>query len=177
LCQECGGGEQEQIFFFMPGEVEYVAGRIAISASEFIDRFCHIIPVGSNTVYLLRGGTCPFLNAAGRTCDLEGNGSKPLSCLTYPAMIGCPGDARRVWIDDIDCPMAHRVSAEFTQKALGLLECLREQLPNWWLEFNLEHGWPPYDYEKLTAMKGRKVISVEDLRHCQSRPYTPGKPD
>jgi hypothetical protein len=81
-----------------------------------------------------------------------------------------------VWIDDIDCPMALRVSAEFTRRAFGVLERLREQLPDWWVEFNLEFGWPPYDDAKLTAMKERKVISVEDLRSCQSPPRIPGTP-
>lgn len=98
---------------------------------------------------------------------LENDNCKPLGCLLYPGCIGHPDDKRRIFIDDVDCPMAHRVGTEFKTKSLGVLELLREQLPDWWLDFNAYSLWWLYDYEKLGQLRDRQYISIEELDRCK----------
>ncbi|MCX5812824.1 MAG: hypothetical protein NT178_09815 [Proteobacteria bacterium] len=166
LCVECGGGcEKNTITYFLPGEAEFVSRKLEIPFMNFIDRFCNTFPYKGHKIYGLVGD-CHFLDITEGRCRLETRNAKLMLCLAYPAMIGYPGDIRKIFIDDIDCSMAHRVSDEFKKKAFEVLELALEHLPDWWLEFNLEHGWPIYDYELLAALKGRKEISIEELRAC-----------
>lgn len=167
LCAECGGGcEQDTLAILFPGEAEYIAGKLGTTANAFIAEHCLTVQYMGHDVQILKGIVCTFLNAEFR-CGLEKFKCKPLQCLVYPAMIGEPGDKNRIFIDHIDCPMAHRVNDEFRQKAFSILEFIKPALPDWWLEFNLEHGWPLYDYAKFAALGDRNEISVEELMQCR----------
>jgi hypothetical protein len=72
-----------------------------------------------------------------------------------------PGDKRRSFSDEQDCPW-RVASARNSGKAFAVCG-LAPQLPEWWLDFNLEYCWPLYDFEKLAALDHMEVVSVEDL--------------
>jgi len=168
LCSECGGSgcEYNTIGVLMPGEAEFIACKLGPTAEEFIERYC-------NTVSNYQGhdvhtfiGLCKFLSPTYR-CELEAENCKPLTCLFYPAMIGFPGQPKLVFLDDVDCPMAHRVNDSFKERAFAILETLKEQLPEWWLNFNLQHCWPIYHEDKLHRLSEKQVITVEELMGCE----------
>jgi len=138
---------------------------LGLPLEEFVARHCYRVAYQGHEIHVLFGA-CSFFDTEFR-CTLEKHECKPLQCLLYPAMIGYPGDKRRIFIDEQDCPMASRVGAQFRDKAFAVCEELAPQLPDWWLEFNLEHCWPLYDFEKLAALDHRKVVSVEDLKRCE----------
>lgn len=134
--------------------------------ADFIDRFFTTIDYQGHDIHI-QYGDCPFLCKVEHTCELEKFNVKLVICLVYPAVLGYPGDMKRIFIDDIDCPKAHRVSDEFRQKAFAVLGLVREQLPDWWLEFNMKHCWPIYHYDKLLELNKKKVISIEELVSCE----------
>lgn len=168
LCSECGGSgcEYNTLGYFMPGEEEYIAGKLEMPVQEFLDRYCTTIKnYQGHDIYILIG-FCKFLSPSFH-CQLEIHNCKPLTCLLYPAMIGFPGQPKRVFLDDVDCPMAHLVDDSFKEKAFAILEVLKEQLPEWWLGFNLQHGWPIYHYDRLLELSTKKVVTIEELRACE----------
>lgn len=82
-------------------------------------------------------------------------------------MLGYPGDMKRIFIDDIDCPLSHRISDEFREKAFAVLKEVRRHVPEWWLEFNMEHCWPIYHYDQLVELSAKRKITIEELRACE----------
>jgi len=167
LCAECGGRcEYNTIVAFMPGEVEFTAQKLGLAVDAFVKQFCNTIRYDGRDIYILKNNDCPFLNAE-YMCELEKHSCKPLCCLFYPGTIGHPDDKRKVFIDDEDCPMAHRVSEDFKTKSLGILEILKSQLPELWLDFFAGPMWRLYDREKLGHLRDQLQISTEQLKHCE----------
>jgi Fe-S-cluster containining protein len=167
LCQECKGKcEKDGKSPLLPGEEGFIAKKLGMPVSDFIDRFCNTIRFRGHDAYLLKAGKCPFLNPASR-CELEKHDCKPLLCLLYPACIGVYDDGIRMSIDHEECPAAGKLQPDFKEKARQMVESIKHNIPKWWLDMDFgdeEKGH--FDYSKLERLKDKKVASLDEWRKC-----------
>lgn len=169
LCKECGGlCENEEITLFLPGEAEFAAKKLKINKKEFIKKFCNTIMFKGNEIYILKAGMCPFLNKKKR-CNLEKPNCKPLRCLLYPVLIGNYRGKPKIFIDNRYCPMAKKITKEFKRKAYATCIDIKTKIPKWWLEFVSKYDEATYDYSKLTKLRNKKIIKLEELKKCMAK--------
>lgn len=168
LCRECGGKcERDQIALFLPGEVEFIAKKLDLTPQEFIDRVCNIVEFRGEEVYMIKlAGDCPFLDKENR-CELEKFNCKPISGMLYPVLVGLSGDEVRIFVDYKNCPMAHRLSEDFKEKAFRIYESIRKEIPQWWLEFISRYDCCTYDDSKFEELRDKMKISPEELEECK----------
>lgn len=166
LCVECGGAcEKNEISTFLPGEMEYVAEKIGVKKTDFVKKYCSVIKYKGHNIYILKAGVCPFLDSEYR-CELEPPNCKLIRCMLYPAIIRADNGKKRILLDDVGCPMAHRTTEEFQRKAFKAYEDIKKDIPMWWLEFVSKYDELYYDYDKLSKLRDRKTISMKDLDAC-----------
>ena len=87
LCTACGGScEKNQITLFLPGEMEFVAGKLGMDLRAFKEKFCNTIVFKGQHIFIMKAGVCPFLNASYH-CELEDSNCKLTRCLLYPVIV------------------------------------------------------------------------------------------
>lgn len=166
LCAECHGScEENEIAIFLPGEAEFVAKKLHLSPPEFTKKYCNIIRFQNHDIYVSKVGNCPLLDDKYR-CLLEEPNCKLLHCLLYPVLIGIAENKIRVFVADKNCPMAHRITDDFKNKAVGVYEGIKNDIPTWWLEFISKYDEVVYDYAKLERLRDKQFIEADELDDC-----------
>lgn len=170
LCEACGGQcEKNNLTLFLPGEVDYVAGKLNLKTKDFIKKYCNTVKLKTdNQIYILKAGTCPFLDKDFR-CELEKPNCKPVRCMLYPILIGAPKDKKKIFIDFEECPMAYRLTPKFIKQATKIYEDIKNRIPKYWLEFVSEYDYYIYDYSKLEKLRDKDIITLEELKKCRMR--------
>jgi Fe-S-cluster containining protein len=170
LCEECGGQcEKNNLTLFLPGEAEYIAKKLNIEFKKFIKEYCNIVKISeTESVYILKAGTCPFLDKNFR-CELEKPNCKPVRCMLYPILIGAPENRKNIFIDFEECPMAYKLTKKFIKQATKIYEDIKEKIPAYWLEFVSEYNYYIYDYTKLKKLRNKNIIILEELKKCRIR--------
>lgn len=168
LCQQCGGTcEQNEITVFLPGEVNFCANKLNIPVKEFIKKFCNTVLFQEHEIYILKAGMCPFLKHF--RCDLQNFNCKLIHCMLYPVLIGLKNRQVEIYVDHCNCPMADKITPEFKDKAFAIYQEIVKEIPMWWMEFISTCDSAVYDYQKMSKLRYRKHIKVQQLIACQVR--------
>ncbi|MBT9164156.1 MAG: hypothetical protein DDT22_00075 [candidate division WS2 bacterium] len=171
ICHACGGiCEQNQLAVLLPEEDDYIALKIGVEKKEFLKNYCTTVDFREQKINILKIGVCPFLNNQFR-CELEQFNCKALQCLLYPVLINSSLAQGKAIVDESYCPMAHSVSEEFKHKSWKLLEEIKSNLPQWWLDCSGIIDSYIYDYKKMSDLKNKTTITIEELNNCIIRWY------
>ncbi|MFA6048053.1 MAG: hypothetical protein WC737_04505 [Parcubacteria group bacterium] len=167
LCDECGGRcEKNNLSLYLPGEVEFIAGKLKINFKDFVKKYCNLVKISENSeLYIQKAGTCPFLDNDYR-CTLEKPNCKIIRCMLYPVLIGHPTDKFKIFLDYEDCPMANKLTDQFKKQAFKIYEDIRDTIPEYWLEFVSKYDFITYDYSKLEKLRDKEIITPEELEKC-----------
>lgn len=101
ICRECGGAcEHKKVGTLLPGEKEYMAGKMGISVSEFEARFLDILEMDDGIqIHVLKlGELCPFLNTETDRCECTE--FKPILCKIYPLVFTIKDKKVKFVVDD-----------------------------------------------------------------------------
>ncbi|OGJ43566.1 hypothetical protein A2974_02165 [Candidatus Peregrinibacteria bacterium RIFCSPLOWO2_01_FULL_48_20] len=173
LCTACGGScEKNQITLFLPGEIEFVAGKLGMDLMAFKEKFCNTIVFKGQHIFIMKAGVCPFLNASYH-CELEDSNCKLTRCLLYPVIVSLVNGKAAVYLDEKGCPMTRWVPKEFTAQATEIYEEIKNELPDWWLEFVVKYDEALYDYSKLTRHREKRFIELRELESCMIKEWKP----
>lgn len=166
LCHSCGGiCEQNQLAVLLPEEDDYISLKVGVQKDDFLKKYCTTVDFGEHKVNVLKVGVCPFLNNQFR-CELERFNCKVIQCLLYPVLINSSIAQGKAIVDVLFCPMAHSVSEEFKHEAWKLLDEIKGDLPQWWLDCSGIIDSYVYDYDKLLDIKNKPMITIEELNNC-----------
>ena len=165
LCKECEGQcETNEITVFLPNEIEFISKKLNIDPKKFIDSYCNLIRFKRHNIYILKAGICPFLYR--EKCKLEKCNAKLIRCLLYPVLIGILNNKVRIFVDS-QCLMHKKIGKDFRKKAFDIYSTIKKDIPKWWLEFVSEYDECAYDYSKLQKVRGKKQVSLNELRECK----------
>ncbi len=196
VCTQCGGRcELHKIGSLMPGEKEFIAGKLSLAVDTFAAHYLDqiVTQYGVVDVLKLKPG-CPFLDDCFH-CTLAHGLVKPVLCEIYPVVFevrervladGTPAPFIEFSIDTIDCPMMHldftwggrRVQnpqwtahrSHFQTRGVELLQAVAAPV-NWYqavAEFDSEN----FDYQQLERVRGVPTnqcatLTLDQLMSCR----------
>lgn len=164
LCEECGGQcEYKEVAWLFPGEKEFIAEKLKMSAKDFDNKFISKIKYRNYTVNLLRIEKCPFLKKY--KCQLESLNAKPLICLFYPLYICIKNKKFNIYLDITDCPLAKKFPENFIKETKKIYKTIKNKIPAYWKGFIIKHD-TIYDYKKMAKLKDKKFITEKELTEC-----------
>jgi Fe-S-cluster containining protein len=151
VCDKCGGAcEFNKIGTLMPGEREYMARKIGLSASEFSRRNLDVLVMEDGTeldvLRLING--CPFLKSGRCTCREY----KVVLCDIYPIGFHVRDGQVEFEVDDW-CPLADtlRFRAHFLDRAIAAVS--RLPVPIEWYHHVERFDHLNFDYLALEAYR------------------------
>lgn len=169
ICRECGGAcEHNKIGTLLPGEEEYMARKMGISASDFKIRYLDLIKMDDGTLVnvLKLGKLCPFLNED-EVCECRN--FKPIFCKVYPIVFKIEDEKVNFTIDNW-CKLARKEACRlYFETAIPLLSNLA--IPIEWLRHVTSYDNLCFDYNQLEKYRRGKnkcaVFSLEELLSLQ----------
>jgi uncharacterized protein len=165
ICKECEGAcEYNKIGTLLPGEKEYMAKEMGISAYEFEVRYLDILKMDDGTrLYVLKlGKVCPFLNEETKECECRN--FKPIFCKVYPVIF--TAEARKInFTIDNWCKLSRRKAFRtYFEKAIPLLSSL--PIPVEWFTYVASYDNFCFDYnqlEKYGSKKKYEIFSLDEI--------------
>lgn len=145
-------------------ERELIAKKLKTSLREFNRKYVSKIKYKNSIINLLKVGKCPFLE--NYRCKLEKYDAKLIRCMLYPILIGRKNSKIKIFLDVKGCPLANKFPKVYIKKAINIYKKIRNQIPNYWLEFATKHDEQKYDYKILSKFKNKKIINIKELKNC-----------
>lgn len=170
VCARCGGKcEIHKIGSLMPGEAEYIAGKLAMGIAEFRDRYLDgiVTPLGIVDVLKLKPG-CPFLSADYR-CTIPD--VKVVLCDVYPIVFEV-GENDVEFLVDKWCPITRHVPelARIFERD-GIPALRRLQAPLEWYRAVKLYDDMCVDYDRIFALRasesGYALLTLDQIAACQ----------
>lgn len=170
ICRECGGAcEHNKIGTLLPGEKEYMAGKMGLSVSEFKNRYLDILKMedGTRIDVLKLGKLCPFLNRENDRCECRE--FKVILCKIYPVIFTVEAEEVNFMIDDW-CQLSKKKECKnYFETAMPLLSDF--SIPAEWFRYVASYDNLCFDYDSLKKhRKGKnrcEVFSLEELLSLQ----------
>ncbi len=168
-CMKCGGRcEKYSISTLMPGEKEYIAGRLGVAMGDLEDRYLDGIDTPEGIVDVIKmKDNCPWLDDS-FSCSIRE--VKPVLCDSYPIVCSVEGDAISCAMDAKGCPVVSMpgyedVAERFRREGIPALEAIPAP-PGWWRAVSLYDAFD-FDYPgiegTLRRTPGFQVFHVEEI--------------
>ncbi len=168
-CKECEGAcEYNKIGTLLPGEKEYMAKEMGISAYEFEVRYLDILKMDDGTrLYVLKlGKVCPLLNKETKECECRN--FKPIFCKVYPVVFTVEAQKIKFTIDNW-CKLSRKKAFRtYFEKAIPLLSSL--PIPVEWFTYVASYDNFCFDYnqlEKYGSKKKYEIFSLDEILHSE----------
>ncbi|MBI4289445.1 MAG: YkgJ family cysteine cluster protein [Chloroflexi bacterium] len=166
VCADCGGEcEKHKVGSLMPGEKEFIARSLGLSAASLEDRYLDrvVTPLGNVDVLKLKPG-CPFLDA---DCRCSIRSVKVVLCDAYPIAFEVEGDAVRFFLDP-ECPISRNRDATRYYEKVAIPALRKLNAAVGWYRAVALYDSLDIDYERLDAGRGDLLtyqsFSLEQLR-------------
>ena len=169
-CRECGGAcERNKIGTLLPGEKEYMAGKLGLSVLEFETRYLDTLRMDDGTlIHVLKlGKLCPFLNEENESCECRH--FKPVLCKIYPIIFTIETE-KISFIIDKWCKLSRKKACKsYFETAIPLL--LSFPVPYEWFRHVMSYDNLYFDYEELERYRKTKgkcaAFSLEEILNLQ----------
>jgi hypothetical protein len=131
-CHVCGGCEYTLLAALLPGESDYIAGRLDMKTDAFRNKYIDTIVVNEQPVETIRTIVpCPFLETSGR-CSIKT--FKPVLCELYPLVLVQEGATITAEIDPW-CPLSRqKETVQAFKDKWNLVKHLFQDLDREWLQ-------------------------------------------
>ncbi len=160
VCGKCGGAcEFNKIGTLMPGEREYMAGVLGISAVEFHHRYLDVITMEDGVeldVLRLTDG-CPFLNRRTWGCDCRA--FKVVLCDLYPIVFRVV-DGRVLFEIDDWCPIADTLRFRRHFFGAGVAALAQLPVPVDWYRHVARYDDLHFDYPAIAAARNDRSAAA-----------------
>lgn len=165
-CELCRGKcEAIKIGSLMPGEAEYIAGKIGRSIHKFRDQYLDGIETPYGIIDILKvKPVCPFLDS-GYSCSIKY--FKPVLCEIYPVVFAVKHANINFFLDSW-CPIVRHVpdlSNHFTEAAIPAIK--RISAPLTWYQAIETFDGMCIDYEKLFKLRTHRldylIFSLDEI--------------
>lgn len=132
----------------MPGEKEYMAGKLQLIVPEFADRYLDILEMSDGTQLdvLKFVDSCPFLNK--RSFECECRPFKVILCEIYPVVFSVEESRVDFFIDDW-CPLSDTLRFRRHYIDVGIPTIRELPIPLTWFKYVATYDHLSFDYESI----------------------------